>query len=313
MIRPYSPAAAGPAKRRAPRQRGRVSGRWRPGLLAWAFAFPALFLALLFKFIPMGNSVVYSFQKVQPFLGNEYIGTANYVGVLTDPQFQAAAKHTVLIAVWQTTGAVVMGLFLALLLEGQARRLWFIRTAVFLPVVAAVAVVAEAWRALLYPGELGFANTVLGFFGLPPQDYLTSPDQAIWTIIGIGIWSAAPYNMVIFIAGLASIDRDMYQAAALDGAGVWRRLISIVIPALRPAFAIVLTLAAIRALRIFTEVYVLTGGGPAGSTDVWMTRMFTVGSDGDVGRASAAAVIMLVVISSLTLLVQYVIRRRSDV
>ncbi len=284
----------------------------RLGVIAWAFAVPALLLALMFKFIPLGNSFIYSFQKVQPFLGNEFIGFANYIGVLTDPRFQKAAQHTITIAAFQTLGAVVLGLLLALLLEGQARRLWFIRTAVFLPVVAAVAVVAEAWRALLYPGELGFVNMLLGHIGIEPLPFLSSPDTAIWTIIGIGIWSAAPYNMVIFIAGLAAIDRDMYEAAALDGAGIWRRLRSIVIPALRPAFAIVLTLAAIRALRVFTEVWVLTGGGPAGSTDVWMTRMFTVGTDGDVGRSSAAAIIMLVAIGLLTAAVQYIIRRRSD-
>jgi multiple sugar transport system permease protein len=295
----------------APNRRGRTVMRLRLGMIAWAFAVPALMLALLFKFIPLGNSFVYSFQKVQPFLGNEFVGLSNYIGVLNDPKFQSAAEHTVVIAVFQTLGAVVFGLLLALLLEGQARRLWFVRTAVFLPVVAAVAVVAEAWRALLYPGELGFVNMILGNVGIPPQPFLSSPDTAIWTIIGIGIWSAAPYNMVIFIAGLAAIDRDMYEAAAIDGASLGRRLWSIVIPALRPAFAIVLTLAAIRALRVFTEVYVLTGGGPAGSTDVWMTRMFTVGTDGDVGRSSSAAIIMLVVTVLLTAGVQYLIRRRS--
>ncbi|MBT2497927.1 sugar ABC transporter permease [Agromyces sp. ISL-38] len=294
-------------------RKGQLVMRLKLGSIAWAFALPAIVLALLFKFIPLFNSFIYSFQKVQPFLGNEFIGLENYTEVLTDEKFQLAALHTVQIAFFQTLGGVVVGLGLALLLEGQARSLWFVRTTVFLPVVAAVAVVAEAWRSLLYPSELGFVNSLLGFVGIPPLEFLNSPGTAIWTIIFIGIWSGAPYNMVIFIAGLTSIEREMYEASALDGANRWQRLRYIVIPSLRASFAIVLTLAAIRALRVFTEVYVLTGGGPAGSTDVWMTRMYNVGTIGNnVGQSSAAAIILLVVIGALAAVTQYITRRRSD-
>ena len=312
------PAAPGyvPGTRRAgapSRGRARRAARWKLGTIAWAFALPALGLALLFKFIPIFDSLTYSFQKVQPFLGNEFVGLDNYIRVLTDEKFQLAALHTVQIAFFQTLGGVAVGLGLALLLEGQARSLWFVRTAVFLPVVAAVAVVAEAWRSLLYPSELGFVNSLLGLVGIPAQEFLNSPDTAIWTIIFIGVWSGAPYNMVIFVAGLTGIEREMYEASALDGASRWQRLWYIVVPSLRASFAIVLTLAAIRALRVFTEVYVLTGGGPAGSTDVWMTRMYSAGTIGnDVGLSSAAAIILLVVIGGLTAFTQYVTRRRQD-
>lgn len=293
-----------PSKRKA---------RTRAGIIAWLFVVPAILLASAFKFIPLFDSFIYSFQKVQPFLGNTFVGFDNYIAVLVDEKFQSAALHTVQIATFQTTGSVLLGLVLALLLEGQSRRLWFIRTAVFLPVVAAVAVVAEAWRALLYPNELGFVNSLLALFGIQAQPFLTSPDTAIWTIIMIGIWSAGPYNMVIFIAGLTSIEREMYEAASLDGANRLQRLRYIVLPALRPAFTIVLTLAAIRALRVFTEVYVLTGGGPAGSTEVWMTRMYTVGTVGNnIGQSAAASIILLVSIIALTGIVHYFTRRNRD-
>ncbi|GAP51688.1 transporter [Streptomyces azureus] len=119
--------------------------------------------------------------------------------------------------------------------------------------------------------------------------------------------------MVIILAGLAGVDRSLYEAAAMDGGSLWQRLRHITLPALRPALGIVLTLAAIRGLRVFTEVYVLTGGGPAGSTDVWMTRAYTLGfSRNDIGGASAASVLLLCVTLLLTVTVNY-FRKRGDV
>lgn len=282
-------------------------------VLPWLLMAPALLLALTFKFVPLGQSVIFSFQKVQPFLGNEFVGLENYSRVFADPGFQAAMLHTVQIAVFQTLGATVVGLALALMLEGSARLLWGVRTAIFLPVVAAAAVVGEIWRILLYPDELGFANSVLGLVGIPAQSFLNDPDTALLWVIVVAIWTSAPYNMVIFLAGLAGVDRNLYEAAALDGAGLWSRLRYIVLPALRSAISIVLTLAAIRSLRVFTEVWVLTGGGPAGSTEVWMTRTFTVGTEGnDVGLSSAASVTLLIVTAALALTVNLVTRNKES-
>jgi multiple sugar transport system permease protein len=118
--------------------------------------------------------------------------------------------------------------------------------------------------------------------------------------------------MVIILAGLAGVDRALYESAGVDGASVWQRLRYITIPALRPSLVIVLTLAAIRSLRSFTEVYVLTGGGPAGSTEVWMTRVFSLGFQrNDIGVASAASVLLLMVTLLLTVGIQYFSKRKA--
>jgi multiple sugar transport system permease protein len=141
--------------------------------------------------------------------------------------------------------------------------------------------------------------------------FLDSPHSALWSVMIVGVWTGAPYNMVIILAGLTGVDRSLYEAAAVDGASVWHRLRHITLPALRPAITIVLTLAAIRSLRIFTEVYVLTGGGPAGSTEVWMTRVFSLGFQrNDIGVASAAAMLLLAVTLLLTVAVR-VLRREE--
>ncbi|MFJ4537455.1 carbohydrate ABC transporter permease [Streptomyces tibetensis] len=292
-------------------RRARVIGK--KAVLPWLFLAPGLLLALVFKFLPMGKGVWLSFFDVRPFLGDKWVGLDNYTRVLTDHRFQDAIGHTLLLGVGMSLGGIVVGSALALLLEGQARSLKIIRTAVFLPVVTATAVVGEMWRLMYYPTSDGLINSGLGLLGLGPVPYLDNPDTALWATMAMGIWMLAPYNMVIILAGLAGVDRSLYEAAAMDGVSLWQRLRHITLPAVRPALGIVLTLAAIRGLRVFTEVYVLTGGGPAGSTDVWMTRAYTLGfTRNDIGGASAASVVLLCVTLLLTVTVNY-LRKRGDV
>ncbi|MGP3979633.1 carbohydrate ABC transporter permease [Streptomyces sp. KR80] len=297
----------------APRpQRSKRRRPLRRPWIAWLLLAPALLLALYFKFIPMFKGIRMSFYDVQPFLGDQWVGWDNYGQVLQDDRFRTAIVHTVLLGFGQTAGAIAVGSLLALLLEGQAKSLWILRTAVFLPVVTATAVVGELWRLLYSPTPDGFINSVLGPLGIGPLPFLDSPDSALVSVMAVGTWMGAPYNMVIFLAGLTSVDRSLYEAAAMDGASTWQRLRHITLPALRPAMTIVLTLAAIRSLRIFTEVYVLTGGGPAGSTEVWMTRVFSLGFErNDLGVASAAAALLLAVTVLLTLAVN-LLRRKAD-
>lgn len=285
----------------------------KKAVLPWVFLAPGLLLALVFKFLPMGKGVWLSFFKVRPFLGDKWVGLDNYTRVLTDHRFLDAIGHTLLLGIGQSLGAIVVGFLLALLLEGQARTLRIVRTAVFLPVVTATAVVGELWRLLYYPTSDGLINHALGFLGLGPVQYLDNPNTALWATMVMSIWMLAPYNMVIILAGLAGVDRTLYEAAAMDGVSLWQRLRYITLPAIRPALGIVLTLAAIRGLRVFTEVYVLTGGGPAGSTEVWMTRAYTLGfTRNDIGGASAASVVLLCVTLLLTVTVNY-FRKRGDV
>ena len=309
--KPADPLVPAKATKPAPSRRKRVNGKQL--LAIWLFLVPAAVLGLYFKFIPMVEGIRLSLFKVQPFLGDVFVGLDNYINVLKDPRFMDALGHTVVLGVTQTLGALVVGFVLALLLEGQARSLWVLRTAIFLPVVTALAVVGEIWRILYFPTADGPLNTILGWVGLEPLQFLNGTDTALWSIAVVGIWSGAPYNMVIILAGLTGVDRTLYESAGVDGATVWQRLRYITLPALRPSIVIVLTLAAIRSLRSFTEVYVLTGGGPAGSTEVWMTRMYSLGFQrNDIGVASAAAVLLLVVTLLLTVGTQLLARRKAE-
>jgi len=305
------PAPAGPPGRVASRWSALMSGRRAAALTPWLFLAPALLIFATFKFVPMVRAVQMSFNEVRPYLGDRFVGGANYSSLAGDPAFSSAIWHTVVLAVGQTAGSMVLGLVLALLLEGQARHLWFVRTAVFLPAVVAMAVVAEVWRVLYYPAPEGVVNSILGWVGLGPSQFLNSADTSLTSVMTVGIWRGAPYDMMIFLAGLAGVDRTLYEAADVDGASLPRRLWHITMPALRPVFAILFTLAAIRGLRVFTEIFLLTNGAPSGSTEVIMTLIYKLGLErNELGIAAAGSVFLLAATVSLTILVQ-VLRRRG--
>ncbi|MDX3005352.1 sugar ABC transporter permease [Kribbella solani] len=309
-VREAAPLTArAPVTRTSARDRRRRGGQW---WVPWLFLAPALVLFLYFKFIPMARAVSMSVQEVRPYLGNTWVGGANYAEILSSDGFRSAAWNTVVLAVWQTFGSMVLGFGLALLVEGQTRKLTFIRSAAFLPVVVPLAVTAELWRIMYHPTGDGLMNQVIGLIGLGPSGFINDPHTSLASIAVTGIWRGAPYDMMIFLAGLAGIDRGLYEAATVDGASTWRRIVHVTLPGLRPVFAILFVLAAVRGFRTFTEVFLLTNGGPNGSTEVVMTLIYKLGLEQSrLGVGSAGAVLLFAATLVLTVCVQLLRRRRS--
>ena len=267
----------------------------------------------VFKFWPVIWGAYLSLFHVRPYLGNEWLGLANYRRAFSDTDLRAAVGHTVLDTVVSVAGSMLVGFLLALLLESPARGVRLLRTAVFLPTVTAMVAIAELWGALLFPGRYGAVNSLLGTAGLGPEPFLASPHSSLWTVMLVQIWKNAPYDMIIFIAGLVGIDRQLYESASIDGAGSWQRLWHITIPALRPITTIVLTLGLIRGMRVFTEINVLTGGGPGGSTETVVTTIYKAATvSNDTGYAAALSTLLLVATILLTCLTLWW-RNRTEV
>jgi len=300
---PPTAGAASGGRRRASRPFAPSRGG-RP-YLPWLFLAPALAFFAVFRFWPTVWGVYLSFFHVRPYLGNQWVGFGNFTRAFSDPDLRSAVGHTLIDATASVIGSVFVGFCLALLLEGPARHLRILRTAVFVPVVVAMVAVAELWNSLLFPGPYGAVNSLLGDIGLGPFPFLGSPHSALATVIGVQIWKAAPYDMLIFVAGLAGIDEHLYEAAAIDGARAFQRLRYITLPSLKPITTIVLTLGVIRGLRVFTEIYVLTNGGPAGSTETVVPYDYVQATtNNDVGYASAISVLLLLATILITLLVR---------
>jgi multiple sugar transport system permease protein len=269
---------------------------WRERLAQlspWCFLAPALLVFLVFKFIPMARGMQMSFYRVSFGDDSEWVGWDNFARVLTDAALHAAAGRTLLYVLVTVSASAGLALLLAQALQGTARHMRLLRTAMFLPAVTSAAVVAEIWRILYAPTPSGVMNTLIGWIGIAPQGFFSDPRQALAALMGMHVWKHVPYDTVIFVAGLAGVNRELYDAAAVDGAGRWRRFVHVTLPALAPAFTVIVTLGFIRGFRVFTEVYTTTGGGPAGSTEVVMTHIYKQGfQELDYGYAAAASTVL---------------------
>jgi multiple sugar transport system permease protein len=263
-------------------------------LSPWLFLAPALLVFLYFKFIPMARGMQMSFYKVSFGDADEWVGWDNFARVFTEEALRNAAGRTLLYVLVTVTLSAAIALVLAQALQGTARHMRILRTAMFLPAVTSAAVVAEIWRILYAPTPAGVINTLIGWLGAAPQGFFSDPDQALAALMGMHVWKHVPYDTVIFVAGLAGVNRELYDAAAVDGANAWHRFVHVTLPGLAPAITVVLTLGCIRGFRVFTEVYTTTGGGPAaGSTEVVMTHIYKQGfQELDFGYAAAASTVL---------------------
>lgn len=296
-------SAVGSAETTSGATRRPAKWRLRTVMTPWLFLAPALIIFTWFKFYPMVSGFSMSFYDVQFYSDSKWVGLDNFYRAFSDLALRTAVIHTTIYVIVGTLSACVVAFFMALTLEGPARHLGIIRTAVFLPAITSVAIIAEIWRILFNSADYGLINLILGFVGIEPQGFLSDPNQALWVLILMSAWKSAPYDMVIFVAGLVGVNRELYDAASVDGASAWRKLWHVTLPGIIPSISVVLMLSFIRGFRVFAEVYATTGGGPAGSTSTIMTHIYKVGfEDLNYGYASAVSFMLLLFTVALTLL-----------
>ncbi len=265
----------------------------------WWFALPAMLLFAFVVLIPSVRGVYYAFTDwdgLDPKFS--FIGLGNFAAMTRDPDALQAVWHTLLIAVAITVIQNGFGLLLALGVNTMIKSRNVIRVFLFAPAVITPIVTAYLWRNLLGPS--GAVNSLLAALGLGSwqQDWLGDPDLALWSIVGVIVWQFGGYSMVIFLAGLQSVPKEIYEAAAIDGGGRVRRFWSVTRPLLAPAFTINLMLSIIGGIKLFDQVYALTGGGPGHATDTISTLIykdaFTLG---EFGYSIALAVVLTIIVA----------------
>jgi multiple sugar transport system permease protein len=207
--------------------------------------------------------------------------------------------------------SVILGLALALLIEAGTQGRAFFRAVFFLPVVSLIVAMASVWQYLMHP-TIGPINLLLGKLGLPAVNWLGTSDTVLWALAIIGIWQAIGFNMVLYLAGLTSIDRTLYQAAEIDGASsAWERFRLVTWPMLSPMTLFVITISVINAVKVFETVAALTQGGPAKASEVLLWSIYEEGFVYlHIGTASAMAVVFVAVLLVLILLQTRVLERR---
>jgi multiple sugar transport system permease protein len=273
------------------------------------FILPSLLPLLLFTVGPMLGSMAISTLDWNLISSPEFVGADNYTELAGDPAFRAALWHTLQYLVGYLPLVFVGGLALALMLHRGLKGVALFRSIYFLPVVTSWVVVALVWRWLLNPTG-GVVNAGLAGLGISGPGWWTDPLWAMPSIILASAWKDLGFVMILFLAGLQSIPSELEEAATVDGAGAWRRFRHITLPLLSPSSFFVVIISLINGFQVFDQVYVMTGGGPAGATTVVVEQVFTNAFRyGRMGYASAASWVLFVIILSITL-VQFRLQRR---
>jgi multiple sugar transport system permease protein len=272
--------------------------------VALTFILPALVAAAALRIWPLARAVVDSLHSTALGLApTEWVGLEQYRSIFTDPGFLNALKITALFGVIINPLQVALALALAVLLNEKLRGAGLARTLIFLPVAIPQSVSAVIWAVAFRPD--GPLNGVLALFGIGEQRFLTSPAQALASIMLVVSWIGIGYWMMFLIAGLKEIDPTLYEAAAIDGASGWRTFWSVTLPQLRRQLTFVLVADTISNLLVFAPVQILTKGGPNGRTDLIMNDVFERAYVESDAGAAAAATVVLVLVALLIVVVQF--------
>ncbi len=298
-----------PGAGRHPRARG-PRRRRSTARIALLFLLPALLALVLLRLAPAGVALVDSLSRTTLLGGTTFVGLGNYLELFGNPDFQNSLGVTLLFAVIINPLQIALALLLAVLFTRRAAGSRFWRSMVILPIAVPPAVSAVVWSVIYRPD--GLANAFLAVIGIPPQPFLTSPYQALLSIIILLSWIGVGYWMMFLIAGLNDIPASYYEAASLDGASAWRQLRSITLPLLRRPLAFVLVADTVSNFLVFAPVQILTKGGPNGSTNLLMHDLYTRAyTFGDINKAQAEVVI-LVLITVVIVAVQFRLLRTED-
>jgi len=292
----------------------RVPRRRRRGALTpYLFLAPGLLLFAAFRLYPLLDGLRMSFTNAR--LGRTqyaWVGLANYERLLEDTRFHASLWNTAFYTVASTLPVLAIPLALALALNRGALRTW-LRSAFFFPFTLSVVTVGLTWLWLLDP-VVGPFNYYLRSLGFPVRSWLADPSTAMWTIILTTVWWVAGYYLVIYLAGLQDIPRELYEAAAIDGATGWRSFWAITLPLLRPVLLFVFVTHIIGSFQIFGQVFILTQGGPGDATRTAVQHLYETAFQNffHFGSASAMAWVLFAVIVGFSLLQFRVLRGHTE-
>jgi len=269
---------------------------------AWAFAAPALMLMLIFLVIPFFIAIYYSLTNARLVSGplhTNFVGLANYIHMLGDDSLHRALLNNSVFGIVMVPVQTGLALLLAILVNQKLRGMAVFRTIYFSPIVTPLVVVAVVWSFLYNPGQ-GLINEfikAISFGHLGPYNWLSNPELALPAIILLSIWQGVGFQMVVYLAGLQGIPESLYEAARVDGAGPWSQFWHITLPQLRNTIIFVLIATTILSFKLYTQVEVMTQGGPenATSTVVWYIVHQSI-HNVQVGYASTVAVVFFLIL-----------------
>ena len=275
----------------------------------WAFVAPGAAIIVLFGAVPIVWSAVMSFQNNQLTGNTSYVGLRNYRLLLHDPVVAQAIQHTLVYTALFVPGTMIVGLFLAVAMNRKIRFISLYRTAAY--ATMAISTISEAivfiW---LFDPSYGVVNYFLSLLGIPPQQFLNDPSQALFVIVIMTIWGWTGFAVVIYLAALQGVPKELLDAAAVDGAGHWTAFRRVTLPLLSPASFFLAIWLTINSMQLFDEVYLSTQGGPLNATTVLVYYLYEQAfTNFNFGYASAIAYFLFLIILLVTA-IQFRVGRR---
>jgi len=263
----------------------------------------SLILLTVFLFYPMIMSLYYSFFEVSG--GGEiggFVGWDHYADLLQSSEFRKSMVGTLLFVLYTVPAEIIISLFLAVIASEKLKGIGFFRTIFSSTLGVSVAAGATIFLFLYHP-SLGVLNNILGFFGIDGIDWLTDSNWALFSVALTTVWMHIGINFIILLGGMQNISRDLYESADIDGAGYWAKLFRITIPMLSPVLFFVTIIGVIGAFQTFGQIDILTGGGPAGATNIIVYSIYQEAfSYGNFGYGSAQAIILFIIILIVTII-----------
>ncbi|GII77040.1 ABC transporter permease [Sphaerisporangium rufum] len=298
-----------PAPETPPRKRR----AWRGVLVGWSFILPNFLGFALFTLVPMLAAFALAFVDWDSYRTPEWVGLDNFQRLLRDETFFVALRNTLYYAAGHIPLTLAAALGLALALNRRLRGVGFFRTAAFFPYITSLVAVAVVWNMLFNP-TAGPVNQILQALGVDdPPRWAASTDWAMPAVIITSVWRDMGYYMVLFLAGLQAIPKEYHEAARVDGANAWHRFRRITLPCLRPTTFFVVVMLTIQSFKVLDLIVVMTDGGPGRSTLVLAQLVYREGiTEGRFGYSSAIALVLFVIVLTVTVVQFRLNERRSD-
>jgi len=270
---------------------------------AYIFNSPLILITLIFVFLPVIGTLVTGFFRDVTFMPNKFIFLENFKRLFGDVHFWQSVRFTLLFVFVSVGLELILGMMFALILNETFPGRGLMRVAILIPWAIPVAISARIWQ-LMYNFDFGIINYIVIHLGIAstPVNWLGSPAGAFFSIVISDVWKTTPFITIILLAGLSLIPEELYKQAMIDGTNFVQRFYYITIPLLRPVIVVALLFRTIDAIRIFDLIYVLTGGGPGGSTSSISLYAFKYYITGDYGYGSAISIVVFLIASALAVL-----------
>ncbi|WP_084128137.1 carbohydrate ABC transporter permease [Demequina sp. NBRC 110055] len=274
------------------------------GLTALAFALPMILIFTVFSWGPIVRSVVMSFQKTNLLQPAEFVGFDNFIAVLNDPLLGTAVLNTLYFAALALVMGFPIPILMAVLMSEVRRGKGIYSALAYLPVVVPPVVAVLLWKVFYDASPNGVLNTVLGWVGIGPQPWLQSQAQAMPSLVIEATWAAAGGSIIIYLAALLAVPPELYDAAEVDGASIWRKAWHVTLPQLRGVIFVMLILQILATAQIFLEPFLFTGGGPVNSTTTVLLLIYRYAFQnslgGNYGMATALSVMLAIFLALLS-------------